>query len=381
MATEDQLRNELEIALGKKPGKKNTDALGQGPVKTTVTDVGTRQFPQVQEQPAQSLGAPVRSAEFSDQRIQNIAQTGREPLPSTIEGPPDLTGRIGEQLFGERQADVFGAFDTQGNRIVSKANQRNQAAFGNIGGAQTSDASGTGAQSNNLPPNPVAQLASLRETFGTQSGPTGGVAFAPNSATRERNARLNDPRRQFLGDLQRQVRRGEISARAAGGIAANILGQQADLQLGAEKLGSAERIAANKRALERLQIASQEGIAGAKLAEGTRQAALDRASTEATAQSKAATEAAKLGLGVEKLTETQRANLQSEAQKAQQLEQSRTMKLAEMLQQGQLRGADIEQDRQKLAFNLVKGLSEGADQDATMNLLRQVAPELFGNIE
>lgn len=374
MAKEDDLlQDELAVALGKKPGQKKPNAQAA----QLGLDTGFKRFPDIAEQPAQSLGTPALSQSFENIESRALAQT-KDPLPSTIQGPPQITDSQIAQVQGERQKDVFGAFDTQGNRIQSKANQRNQASFGAAGGSQTPDASGTGAQSTSRPNNPVSELAKFRETFGQPSGPTTGVAVARNSYAEERNARLNDPRRNFINDLNRQVRRGQISARAAGGIAANIMGQQADLQLGGQKLAAAERTEKGRTALERAKIGSAEAIAGAKLKEGSLQAGLDRQSAEAVAQSKSATEAAKLGLNVEKFSETQRSNVADEALRSAKMKQQLGVSAAEFSQRERLAMQRDQTDRQGNILKIYSDMGEGKlSPEEGRQLLLQFAPDMF----
>lgn len=283
-----------------------------------------------------------------------------------------------DQRNGPRQADVFGAFDVQGNRIQSKANQRNQGAFG-ASGTTTGDSSGTGVNTSGAP-NPVAQLASLRQTFGTPGGNANftGNAIAQNSYARERNARLNDPRRQYLDRLNSQVRRGQISARAAGGIAANLLGQQGRLQLGQEKLVQDAASQANRTALERSKLGSAESIAAAKLKESSLQAGLDRTSAESIAQSKSATEAAKLGLSVDKFAETRRSNEADEALRSAKQKQQLGVAAAEYSQRERLAIMRDKTARQAQVEKLYSGMGEGKyTPEEFQDLLLQFAPDMF----
>lgn len=396
-------QTEIDVpGLVKKGAKKIGDTLGAvkdatvGEVKRTLQTANKASQMQRRGNPDIRDAAPLQTvpenAVFGAEQAADQARAAISPgLDNEIRTQDsnaaflDDAQRKLDQKFGERQKDVFGAFDSQGNRIVSKANQRNQGAFGS-GGSATGDSSGTGIGGTSSAPDPAAQLASLRETFGTpgtgNTGSRGGVAL--NSYARERNARLNDPRRQALAQLNSQVRRGQISARAAGGIAARLMGQQGDLQLGRERIAAQQRTEAGRQALDRSKIGSAEAIAAAKLKEGSLQSGLDRSSAEAVAQSKSATEAAKLGLGTDKFAETQRANQARENQAAQRLRQDRNLKLADLALEADRGGLASTQKKTQLAGDLVKQLDEMINPEnkaATMNLLRQVAPDLFENIE
>lgn len=284
-----------------------------------------------------------------------------------------ITDSQREQLSANRgfntQLTQLGATAADGTKLPSAGGT-----FSSVGSSRT----------------PQEQLASLRRTFGTtdgrtNTGSTGGFAVAPDSRTRERNARLNDPRRQFISDLNRQVRRGEISARAAGGIAANILGQQADITTARERLAGQQAQSAGELAFKREQLRQTGDIAREKLASEAEEGRLSRATDIATSQAQAASEAAKLGLDREKFAELRRKNLAGEAIDVEKLSQAERFKRADLEQAGALAGLRAETTRlgdfQNVFMKQMEGLPpKEAARYAELSLGQEKARQLFPNL-
>ena len=224
----------------------------------------------------------------------DFSGTGVQADRSPLGVIPD---RVRQQLSSNR------GFNTQLTRIGATAGDGTQLAsrggtFSSVGSSRT----------------PQQQLASLRETFGSPKGQsnTGGFGIAPNSYTRERNARLRDPSNRLLSDLQSQVRSGQISARAAGGIAATLLGQQQDATTARERLASQANQFGQEIDLKREQATTTNQLAREKLASEAQSSALDREVTALGLGTKAEQAAAKLDLDYAELGERQRSNLASE---------------------------------------------------------------------
>ena len=224
----------------------------------------------------------------------DFSGTGVQADRSPLGVIPD---RVRQQLSSNR------GFNTQLTRIGATAGDGTQLAsrggtFSSVGSSRT----------------PQQQLASLRETFGSPNGQsnTGGFGIAPNSYTRERNARLRDPSNRLLSDLQSQVRSGQISARAAGGIAATLLGQQQDATTARERLASQANQFGQEIDLKREQATTTNQLAREKLASEAQSSALDREVTALGLGTKAEQAAAKLDLDYAELGERQRSNLASE---------------------------------------------------------------------
>lgn len=284
-----------------------------------------------------------------------------------------ITDSQREQLSANRgfntQLTQLGATAADGTKLPSR-----DGTFSTVGSSRT----------------PQEQLASLRETFGTtdgrtNTGSTGGFAVAPDSRTRERNARLNDPRRQFLSDLNRQVRRGEISARAAGGIAANILGQQADITTARERLAGQQAQSAGELAFKREQLSQEADIAGRKLEADVEQSRLGRLADLSVAEIEAASDAAKLGLDREEFAELQRKNLAGEAIDVEKLSQAERFKRADLAQEGALAGLRAETTRlgdfQNIFMKQMEGLPpKEAARYAELSLGQEKARQLFPNL-
>lgn len=245
----------------------------------------------------------------------DFSGTGVQADRSPLGVIPD---RVSQQLSANRgfntQLTQLGATAGDGTRLPSGGGT-----FNTVGSSRT----------------PQAQLAALRETFGSPGGRSttgGGVAFAPDSRTRERNARLNDPRRQLISDLNSQVRRGQISARAAGGIAATLLGQQQDATTARERIAAEAARAGEDLAFKRENAASVNQIARDRLTSEAQTAALDREATALGLGTKAEQAAAKLGLDYAELGERQRANLASEDVARDRLRQQEMLGLAGIAQ-------------------------------------------------
>lgn len=242
-----------------------------------------------------------------------------DPTVSLIEDRTRALGQRNADRGFETQTTQFGATAADGSPIP-----RGRGTFSAVGSSRT----------------PQAQLAELRKTFDSPGGRTGtgGFAVAPDSRTRDRNARIQDPRRQFISDLQRQVRRGAISARAAGGIAANLLGQQQDATTARERIAAEQAKSREELGFRREQLASEADIAGRKIESEAAQSALDRAVDISTAEQRAAQQAARLGLDVEELGERQRSNLSTEQIARDRLRQQELLGVAGLEQKERLAG-------------------------------------------
>ena len=112
--------------------------------------------------------------------------------------------------------------------------------------------------------------------------------------------------------MQSQVRSGQISARAAGGIAATLLGQQQDATTARERLASQANQFGQEIDLKREQATTTNQLAREKLASEAQSSALDREVTALGLGTKAEQAAAKLDLDYAELGERQRSNLASE---------------------------------------------------------------------
>lgn len=379
---------ELEKAkkLGNLPGGRSAGKIIKDKVSQvtkglpTVTSSGSFRIPQ---QPT-STPQPVQSA--------SVASPISEPNPinpsSNVLGEnirqvdPDNIVNAFSQINGERRQDVFGAFDSSGNKIQFNPNQRNQASPGVVGGSQTSDASGTGALSTTSFNNPVAQLARFREITGNNSGSSRSkVNFIPNSYARERNARLNDPTNRLLGNLESAVRRGTISPANAFKIAQGAIGDQQDAQLGRAKLFQQINSDQATQSFRERQLQSQENLAFQKLQQSGLEGSLDRQSREAIANQRASQEAARLGLDIEKLSETQRSNLARESQARDKLGQEGLLGLGKLSQTDKVEAGKLTQARQKLASTILKNISEGGDERQNIALLNEIlGPEVTSKI-
>lgn len=283
----------------------------------------------------------------------------------------------------ETQLTRLGAFDSAGNQIGS-ANQRNQAAAGTAG-TTTGDMSGTGVNKGRGTMstvnfgNPVAQLASFRETFGSPGGRTGtgGFAFAPNSRARERNASLNDPGRQLISDLQRQVRTGQISARAAADTMATLIGQERSATTARERIAAEAAQGGAELALKREQLGQQGLTERQKLAAGLQESMLDRLTAQETEQGRMARAAATLGMDAEELAERRRANLTTEDIARQRLNQQEMLGLAGIGQRMQASGATDVRERLGQAQQVLKTFREGLStpEEAANQLELLIGPE------
>lgn len=255
------------------------------------------------------------------------------------------------------QTSQFGATAGDGTQLASRGGT-----FSAVGSSRT----------------PQAQLAALRETFGSSGGRSttgGGVAFAPNSAARERNARLNDPSNRLLSDLQSQVRRGQISARAAGDIAATLLGQRQSATTARERIAAQAAQTGEELAFKRQQLASEDALGRAKLATAGAEGALDRATKLQIAEQKAVQDAEKLGLDRQTFSELQRRNLAQEQLGQQRLGLQGAIAEARLGQEAQLQGQKTATARLGDSVNVLKGLAEGSIQpDQAAGILT----EMFG---
>ena len=294
---------------------------------------------------------------------------------------PDQVVRTFEQANQPRgpetQTTRFGAFDDQGRAFGPKTNQRNQAGAGSQGAA-LGDASGTGAASRGgtfsvvQGSDPFRQLAAIRSLREPQTTSGGGIAIAPNSATRERNARLNDPNRRLAKQLDRDVRLGRISARAARGIQQDAIQAAGSQALGREKLVADQ---ASNRALQQFrerQLASQEQRAAAQLGAEAEQSVLDRQQREAAATLSARIDAAKLGE-----TQAKRAQEESQFQRTQQfntqkLDQQSALKVADLMQQAATSGDRTQTARLGQVSGLLEQLNQGGDPQSIVPLVRQL---------
>ena len=315
---------------------------------------------------------PIDFASVEDRAIRAAEQT-RVPLQSQIEGPNYATPAQEAQLLGERQKPVFGAFDSQGNKIDFKPNQRNQAAEG-FAGTTTGDSSGTGVNTYS-PPDVFGQLAKMRE-LRTNTEKSSGIAFAPNSYTRERNARLNDPRRQAINDIERQARLGNISVKNAYRTIESLIGQQTQSDIAAQRDATARYGTDVDAELGRQKIFSAEGIAQNKLQSDAYQSALDRINEQQIEGVKADREAAKLGLDTQKAIETRRSNLSREALDQAKLGQQATFETAKLLQAGQIAAAKGGQDFAEFQRKVATDYGQGAITESAVRGLVEQYPAL-----
>ena len=228
----------------------------------------------------------------------------------------------------------------------------------------------------------MAQLARFREITGNNSGSSRSkVNFIPNSYARERNARLNDPTNRLLGNLESAVRRGTISPANAFKIAQGAIGDQQDAQLGRAKLFQQINSDQATQSFRERQLQSQENLAFQKLQQSGLEGSLDRQSREAIANQRASQEAARLGLDIEKLSETQRSNLARESQARDKLGQEGLLGLGKLFQTDKVEAGKLTQARQKLASTILKNISEGGDERQNIALLNEIlGPEVTSKI-
>lgn len=357
------------------PNQRNQAAAGfQRPTVTEPTDI-SRGFT-TQESTGFSQSVPTadeitKSIAFNESQRRQGGQgfqgattgdssgTGVQADRSPLGVIPD---RVSQQLSANRgfntQLTQLGATAGDGTQLASRGGT-----FSSVGSSRT----------------PQQQLASLRETFGSPKGQsnTGGFGIAPNSYTRERNARLRDPSNRLLSDLQSQVRSGQISARAAGGIAATLLGQQQDATTARERLASQANQFGQEIDLKREQATTTNQIAREKLASEAQSSALDRETTALGLGAKAEQTAAKLGLDYAELGERQRANLASEDVARDRLRQQEMLGIAGIAQREQ---ASVRSDQTARLGQLGQSLKaqlEGVPTDLQAQYLGQLlSPEV-----
>ena len=326
--------------------------------------------PDVEPQKAKTLG---------DIEKEELAKP-REPLPSQIEGPPSMTQSQKDQMFGERQKPTFGAFDAQGNRFGGSANQRNQAGAGNAG-SYTGDASGTGAASGTFSTvsgsDPFEQLAKMRSLRDSPSGgSSGGFAIAPNTEARERNARLNDPRRQAISELQRQARLGNISQKNAYRTIENLMGQQTNENINDARLAQDTETAQMANRLGYAKIDSAEGIAADRLKSDSYQEALNRLTDVELAGVQSQQDQQKLGMDAAKFQETVRSNLTNERINQAKLSQQGQLEAAKLLQAGQIAAQKGGQNFAEFAKDVKVKMGEGVITKESARGLAEAYPML-----
>ena len=263
-----------------------------------------------------------------------------DPTAGAIDSANRMLSQKNASRGFETQTSQFGAIAGDGTQLASRGGT-----FSSVGSSRT----------------PQQQLASLRETFGSPKGQsnTGGFGIAPNSYTRERNARLRDPSNRLLSDLQSQVRSGQISARAAGGIAATLLGQQQDATTARERLASQANQFGQEIDLKREQATTTNQLAREKLASEAQSSALDREVTALGLGTKAEQAAAKLGLDYAELGERQRANLASEDVARDRLRQQELLGLAGITQREQAAARSDQTARLGQVGDALKAALEG----------------------
>lgn len=399
MATDDKKKKSLGQRLGQAAGEKVAMAkLAYGATEAVAKRLGSQAEQAVggfvkdvakgfsegnipvgtQPTPAPS---PVQSGAATLGTTPNVVDQARAQAQQALKGAqgpvyPDGSNiktvdadqqmRLAEQYNAPRgpetQTTRFGAFDSAGKAFGGSANQRNQASSGISGGSQTPDSSGTGAQSS-VSNNPIAQLAKMRELREPSTG--SGVTFVPNSYANERNARLNDPNRKLVEDLDRQVRLGKIAPKNAYRIVQDAIAQQQSNVLGQQKLDQAALQSQQELAYKDRALASTEDIARQKLAGDISTAAADRASEEAIAAGKRVDTALGRQLDIAKFQEDsamKRERLGFDAAKFMQEQQTEA---AKMYQQGNIEGAKNTINKTKAITDLVTARTEGrlGDED------------------
>lgn len=370
MAEEDRLVDELARATGKKKGKQ---VLGAQPGVT-------RQIGTIGEQAATqglgtSLGVPAsqiaQDFESIEARATARADTTKEPLGSQFVGPVQEPAQRTADRGPETQTTRLGAFDSAGNELRVRANERNQGGRGTQGAA-LGDASGTGVGTSGTGQrNPFQQLAALRSLRQQPTG-GGGVAVAPNSRTRERNARLNDPFRRLSNQLDRDVRLGRISARAARGIQQRNVAAAGSQQIGRDKV--AADVAANKALddFRRTKLASDTELAERKISSDEQQSRADRQADILGNTLSARTDSAKLDETIRKRLQQESQFQRTQGLKLGEAQQRSNLKAAELLQQAQIAGDKNEVARLGEAAGLLQQLNEGGDPTAIVPVIRQL---------